>query len=116
MEINRAPYEMLLRVPGIGVKSAQRIVTARKQAKLDYSDLKKLGIVLKRAVYFILCNGKRAEGLVVTEAGILRQLMSESTVRELENNGYSGEQISFFDSEKASPTLEDMTKCLTGEM
>ena len=116
VEINRAPYEMLLRVPGIGVKSAMRIVTARRQAKLDYPDLKKLGIVLKRAVYFILCNGKRAEGLVVTEAGIMRQLMSESTVRELENNGYSGEQLSFFDSAKTVPTLEDRVKCLTGEM
>lgn len=67
VEINKAPYEMLLRVPGIGVKSAQKIVTARRQAKLDYADLRKLGVVLKRANYFILCLGKRAEGLIVTD-------------------------------------------------
>ncbi|MBR4097436.1 MAG: putative DNA modification/repair radical SAM protein, partial [Oscillospiraceae bacterium] len=112
LEVNRAPYEMLLRVPGIGVKSAQRIITARRQAKLDYKDLKKLGVVLKRAVYFILCMGKRAEGLVVTETGMMRQLMSASVVKELENSGY-GEQLSFFDT---APTLEDRVKCLTGEM
>ena len=120
MEINKAPYETLLRVPGIGVKSAQRITIARKQSKLDYPDLGKLGVVLKRAVYFILCSGKRAEGLIVTEAGIMRQLMSASTVKELEQKGSFGEQLSFFDDKKNSeavlPSMEDAVKCLTGEM
>lgn len=121
VEINKAPYEMLLRVPGIGVKSAQKIVTARRQAKLDYPDLRKLGVVLKRANYFILCLGKRAEGLVVTETGIMRQLMSASTVKDLEQKG-SFEQLSFFADEKPAsllpslPTVEDTVKCLTGEM
>lgn len=120
VEINKAPYETLLRVPGIGVKSAQRITIARKQSKLDYPDLGKLGVVLKRAVYFILCSGKRAEGLIVTEAGIMRQLMSVSTVKELEQKGNFGEQLSFFDDKKNSeavlPSMEDAVKCLTGEM
>lgn len=121
VEINKAPYEMLLRVPGIGVKSAQKIVTARRQAKLDYPDLRKLGVVLKRANYFILCLGKRAEGLVVTETGIMRQLMSASTVKDLEQKG-GFEQLSFFANEKPAsllpslPTVEDTVKCLTGEM
>lgn len=124
VEINKAPYEMLLRVPGIGVKSAQKIVTARRQAKLDYPDLRKLGVVLKRANYFILCLGKRAEGLVVTETGIMRQLMSASTVKDLERKG-GFEQLSFFADEKPAsllpdlpslPTVEDTVKCLTGEM
>lgn len=115
VEINRAPYETLLRVPGIGVKSAQKIITARRFAKLDYGDLRKLGVVLKRANYFILCKGKRAEGLVITETGIMRQLMSASTVKELEQCG-DFEQLSFFKSENSVPTLEDMMKCLTGEM
>ncbi len=124
VEINKAPYEMLLRVPGIGVKSAQKIVTARRQAKLDYADLRKLGVVLKRANYFILCLGKRAEGLIVTETGIMRQLMSASTVKDLEQKG-GFEQLSFFESEKPAsilpalpslPTVEDAVKCLTGEM
>ncbi len=124
VEINKAPYEMLLRVPGIGVKSAQKIVTARRQAKLDYADLRKLGVVLKRANYFILCLGKRAEGLIVTETGIMRQLMSASMVKDLEQKG-GFEQLSFFESEKPAsilpalpslPTVEDTVKCLTGEM
>lgn len=121
VEINKAPYEMLLRVPGIGVKSAQKIVTARRQAKLDYPDLRKLGVVLKRANYFILCLGKRAEGLVVTETGIMRQLMSASTVKDLEQKG-GFEQLSLFADEKPAsllpslPTVEDTVKCLTGEM
>lgn len=58
VEVNRAPYEKLLRVPGIGVVSAKRIIRARRQAKLDHEGLKKLGVVLKRASYFITCNGK----------------------------------------------------------
>ncbi len=116
VEVNTADKEMLLRVPGIGVRSAQRIVIARRQAKLDFKDLKKLGVVLKRAIYFILCNGKRFEGLVVTEAGIMRQLMSESAVKEQEKRDFSEMQITFFDSENAVPTMEDKVKCLTGEM
>jgi predicted DNA-binding helix-hairpin-helix protein len=63
VEINSAPYEMLLRVPGIGVKSAMRIRSARRQQKLDFDGLKKLGVVLKRARYFIVCNGKSASPL-----------------------------------------------------
>ena len=57
-EINTASYYDLLKVPGIGIKSAQRIVACRKNFKITYSDLKKMGIVLKRAKYFITCNGK----------------------------------------------------------
>ena len=48
-QVNKAPYEMLLRVPGIGVKSAQRIRAARRYAKLGFADLKKLGACPKRA-------------------------------------------------------------------
>ncbi len=116
VEINKAPYEMLLRVPGIGVKSARKITAARRQTKLDYADLRKLGVVMKRAVYFILCLGKRADGLVVTEAGIMRQLMSASVVRGLEEKNFSGTQLSFFDAAQTEPTMEDTLKCLTGEM
>ena len=53
VEVEKADYHMLLRVPGIGVKSAQRIVRARRMGKLDFPALKKMGIVLKRAQYFI---------------------------------------------------------------
>ena len=58
VEINRAPYEMLLRIPGIGVKSARRIVRARKSSSLDFAALKKLGVVWKRAQYFVMCRGQ----------------------------------------------------------
>ena len=58
VEINSAPLEILVRVPGIGVKSANRIMLARQNAKLDFNDLKRLRVVLKRAMHFITCNGK----------------------------------------------------------
>lgn len=58
IEINKANFETLLRVPGIGIKSAQRIIIARKHTNLDFADLKRLRVVLKRAVHFITCNGK----------------------------------------------------------
>ena len=70
MEINRADYEMLLRVPGLGYKSATRIVKARRLGTLDFADLKKLGVVLKRAVYFITCNGKTMYPLRIEEESI----------------------------------------------
>lgn len=58
IEINNASYEMLLRVPGIGVKSALKIVRVRRFCGLSYDNLKKIGVVLKRARYFITCSGK----------------------------------------------------------
>lgn len=58
IEVNQASYHMLLRVPGIGVTSAKRICAARRQAFLSYDSLRRLGIVMKRAQYFITCKGK----------------------------------------------------------
>jgi len=57
VDVNRAPFEMLLRVPGICPKSARRIGHARKQAALGLDELKRMGVVLKRAQYFITCRG-----------------------------------------------------------
>lgn len=120
VEVNRAPYEMLLRVPGIGVISARKIMTARKVGILDYSDLKKLGVVLKRAAYFILCNGKQMDGLKFTETAVMRQLMSASVVKGIEQNGLylkdDYEQMSLFTNENTQPTMEDYAKCLTGQI
>ncbi len=65
VEVNRADLETLLRVPGVGPTSARKIVLARRHGTLDFTHLKKLGVVLKRAQYFLLCNGKRPEGLRV---------------------------------------------------
>ena len=77
VEINRAPYETLLRVPGIGVKSAMRIVATRKQVALRFEDLKKMGVVLKRAVYFITCSGRMMYPVQIHEDAIAAQLISE---------------------------------------
>ncbi len=58
VEINRAPYEMILRIPGVGVRSALRITRLRKQGNLSFDTLKRLGVVLKRARYFMTVNGR----------------------------------------------------------
>ncbi len=77
VEVNRADYELLLRVPGIGVRSAQRILTARRCGALDFAGLKKLGVVLKRAQYFLTCSGRMMEGLRVSQDGVLRHLVAQ---------------------------------------
>lgn len=56
IDVNTAPYEMILRVPGIGVKSAKLIVTSRRYGRLSSEQLKKIGVVMKRARYFIVCR------------------------------------------------------------
>ena len=56
IDINKADYEMILRVPGIGVQSARMIIQARRYSRLNFDNLKKIGVVLKRAKYFISCN------------------------------------------------------------
>ena len=60
VDINRADYEMILRVPGIGVKSAKKIVSARRFQRITWDDLKALGVATKRARYFISCPGLTA--------------------------------------------------------
>ena len=56
VDVNEAPYEMILRVPGIGVKSAKMIVVSRRYGRLNSTQLKKIGVVMKRAQYFIACR------------------------------------------------------------
>jgi putative DNA modification/repair radical SAM protein len=94
VEINRAPYEMLLRVPGIGVRSAQRILKARRSGALDFHALKKLGVVLKRAQFFITCKGRPLEGLKVGEHTLLRSLMSGQELAQFQQPEV--QQLSFF--------------------
>ena len=74
VEAGTADYEMLLRVPGIGVKSARRILIARRAGTLSFDTLKKVGVVLKRAQYFLTCGGRLREGLRFREDGILPHL------------------------------------------
>ncbi len=74
VEINRADYKLLLRIPGVGVKSARRIVSARRFGSLTFEDLKKIGVVLKRALYFITCNGRMMYPTKIEENYIVRNL------------------------------------------
>ena len=66
---------MLFRSPGVGVKSAKRIMAARRLGSLDYQALKKFGVVLKRAMYFITCGGKTMIPLRMNEGFILTNLL-----------------------------------------
>lgn len=75
VEINRADYYTLLRVPGIGTKSAKRILVARRHAKLGFDDIKRLGVVLKRALYFITCGGRMMYQTKIEEGYITRHLI-----------------------------------------
>lgn len=97
VEINRADYRSLLRVPGIGYKSAGRIVRARRLGTLGFSDLKKMGVVLKRALYFITCSGKMMYPTKIEENYIARNLLNagERIPAEITNMGYH--QMSLFD-------------------
>ena len=100
VEINKADYYTLLRVPGIGTKSARRIITARRHGKLDFNDIKKMGVVLKRALYFITCNGRMMYHTPIEEAYITRQLIySEKPAQLLLPDGgvTNYEQLSIFD-------------------
>ncbi len=113
VEINRADYEMLLRVPGIGIKSAKRIVRARHSGSLDFSHLKKMGIVLKRARFFIVCNGKYFENIPINQYTVeenLRFLSAQKPDFLLNPN-----QLSMFDKPLELPQKGEVLKSITGE-
>jgi|LSQX01.3.fsa_nt_gb putative DNA modification/repair radical SAM protein len=144
VEINKADYSVLLRVPGIGVRSAQRIINTRRIQKLEFPDIKKLGVVLKRARFFITCKGKYIDRLEASENFIRMNLLAgrgrlpaldtgytqlsflppePSPIRELEaqwNIGRMPGNISDNRLEKvaalAAPTVEDMAATVTGEL
>ena len=97
VEVNTAPYETLLRVPGLGVIGAKKILKARRVGKLDFLDLKKMNIVLKRAQYFITCRGKTMLGIRYDPEAVLRRLLSEQSWQLA---GPPMEQLSLFDDIK----------------
>lgn len=88
VEINRASYEMMMRIPGIGSVSARRIIRQRKLAPVKFDDLKKMGVVLKRAKYFLTCSG-RYYGERRFEQETIR-----NSILQMEN----GLQLSLFDN------------------
>ena len=77
VEIMRADYYTLLRVPGLGVKSARRIMSARRYGVIDFNGLKRMGVVLKRAAYFITCNGKTMFPLRLDKDFIARSIAAD---------------------------------------
>ena len=99
VEVQRASYDELLRVPGIGPTSAMRIVNTRRYARLDFDTLKKIGVVLKRAHYFITCNGKMMYNTPIEEKYITRQLVDDNRKdnwkTKHQNDSYN--QMSLFD-------------------
>ena len=115
VEVNTAPFEMLLRVPGIGVTSAKRIIRARRHATITFEGLRRLGAVVKRARFFVTCDGKRPEGARVG-GDALPALLSDASVTAKKR----GEQLSMFDPAdpdlQAAITREEAVKCLTGQM
>jgi len=113
LDVNKAPYEMLLRVPGIGLMSAKKILAARRFSRLSFADLKKLGVVLKRAQYFLLCSGKPLEGLKINQSKIINSLLSRTALERFQ--GFQkGIQLSLFDNYAA--TQEDAVMSLTGQL
>ena len=117
VEVNRADKEMLLRVPGIGVKSALKILTARRAGSLTFEGLKKLGVVLKRAVYFITCNGKMMPGAKFSQSFIYQNLTADVRLKPGELPlGPAPQQLSLFDNPALLPGREERMACLTGQL
>ena len=119
VEVNKASYEVLLRIPGVGVKSAQRIVSARRQGNLSFEDLKKIGVVLKRARYFITCKGRMAEGMRLDQDYITSALVGDErrAVWDIEHKD-SYRQLSLFDDMhlEAPVTRYDVLSTVLGNL
>ena len=112
IEINTADYLELLKIPGIGVISAKKIIRARRSSSLDFESLKKLGITLKRAKYFITCKGKYFEKVYKFNENFIETNLVYQERNSLPNSEFH--QLSLFD--KLQPTKEDKLKCLTGNL
>ncbi len=95
MEINKVSYDELLRIPGIGVRSARRILITRKVYSLSFEDLKKIGVVLKRAKYFITCKGKYYGDVSFNDEKIKNRLLYMDKPKLDDENST---QLSFFDN------------------
>lgn len=100
VEINKADYYTLLRVPGIGTRSAKRILAARRHAQLDFGDIKRMGVVLKRALYFITCKGRMMYPTRMEEDYITRHLIYNEKPAQIllpDGSGQIYEQMSLWD-------------------
>ena len=108
VEINRADYRLLLRVPGIGCKSASRIVKARRMGSLGFEDLKKMGVVLKRALYFITCSGRMMYRTKLEQDYITRNLLNTKERLPEGADGMTYRQLSLFDDAGGIPAGGDV--------
>ena len=101
LEVNRASFEELLRVPGIGVKSAWRIIKARRACALSWDALGKIGVVMKRAQYFLLCRGRRSPGLRDDRTAFLGAMMSKREQTLFLQQEGETQQLSLFSEAEA---------------
>ena len=99
VDVERASYPVLLRVPGIGPKSASRITHARRYGRLDFDSLKKMGVVLKRAHYFITCGGRQMYHTPIEQGYITRQLVTvdKNDLWKIRHSGESYSQMTLAD-------------------
>lgn len=114
IEINLAPQRQLLRIPGIGVRSVKKITAARKVHALTFEDLRKLGVVLKRAQYFITCSGKYYGDVAFKEVLIRKRLTPRVDLNYIENPTY--EQLTMFTGIPAIYKPMDSFSSITGEI
>lgn len=112
IEINTADYFTLLRIPGIGIISAKKIIRARREFLLDFDALKSLGVILKRARYFITCKGKYFDKVYKFNQNFIETNLIYQERKELPILKF--QQLSLFDT--LQPTKEDTIKCLTGSL
>lgn len=112
VEVNTADYEMLLRVPGVGVQSAKRIVKARRSHSLDFDGLIRIGVVMKRARFFLTCNGHTMQEMPKNQEDVVLYLLNPAMEKLTASYG-NVKQMSFFE---VLPTREDEISCLTGEL
>lgn len=115
VDINKVPYIVLLRVPGIGVRSAQRIIAVRKVHNLTFTDLKKIGVVLKRAQYFITCSGKYWGDVSFNDNLIRGRLLDNSPQFKKISQKESFEQLSLFSNLPALLDNNDYLSKVHGE-
>lgn len=120
VEVMTADYYNLLRVPGLGVNSARRICRSRRYGRLQFEDLKKMGVVLKRAMYFITCQGKTYMPFKMQESFITTNLLGlkEHLPEDVLRSGDTYRQLNLFDDFHLDAPVEqtDRIQAATGQL